>query len=224
MATRVANRLITTMGDSSYASSLPSLALALKEVSARLDRPTAAAHANKAAVALVNALCKPRNLAVLLPELALAFKEVSARLDRPTAAAHAGKAADALLAALRDPNASNLSLLAQALKEVSAHLDGPGAAKVASALIDASRDPKNISSPFLPQVLLSVARAIKQVCAPISTPEIMQILDHPLAAGPVQRALLDVLGQRYKQSFRCTWHFIDWADDNDKDHGLAKAR
>jgi hypothetical protein len=43
------------------------------------------------------------------------------------------------------------------------------------------------------------------------------LLDRPLAAGPAQRAVLDVLGRRTRREFRSTWHFLDWAQSNGVD-------
>jgi hypothetical protein len=55
------------------------------------------------------------------------------------------------------------------------------------------------------------------VCERKPTPDLVTLLDHPLAAGPAQRAVLDVLGRRTRREFRSTWHFLDWAQSNGVD-------
>jgi hypothetical protein len=60
----------------------------------------------------------------------------------------------------------------------------------------------------------SLARGLGAVCERLTTSDLLTPLQHPLAAGPAQRALLDVLGHRTRRTFRNTWHFLDWAHSN----------
>jgi type I restriction enzyme S subunit len=54
----------------------------------------------------------------------------------------------------------------------------------------------------------------QQKYKPPATPDTTNLTDHPLAAGPAQRVVLDVLGRRTRREFRSTWHFLDWAQSN----------
>jgi hypothetical protein len=65
--------------------------------------------------------------------------------------------------------------------------------------------------------LYAKSQALQTLTERLSTPDLVALLEHPLAAGPAQRALLDVLGQRTRRQFRNTWHFLDWARSNGVD-------
>jgi hypothetical protein len=40
--------------------------------------------------------------------------------------------------------------------------------------------------------------------------DLERLLDQPLTARTVQRALLDVLGESKNRYFRTTWDYLDW--------------
>jgi hypothetical protein len=184
-------------------------------VSGRLD----AAGAAKAADALIAALRDPKTSSDALYLLAEALGAVSGRLDAATAAAHAAKAADVLVARMRDPKTppNVLYLLALALRRVSGRLDAAGAAKAADVLVAALGDPRTPTN-----ALSDLAQALKTVGARLGPHGIVRVLQHPLASGPAQRALLEVLEQPTRRTFSSPWHFIDWADSNGVDF-LAQA-
>jgi hypothetical protein len=68
-----------------------------------------------------------------------------------------------------------------------------------------------------PTTKVSSPWAIQAVSERLATSDIVKLLQHPLAAGDAQRALLDVLGHRTRHTFRKTWHFLDWASSNGVD-------
>jgi hypothetical protein len=101
--------------------------------------------------------------------------------------------------------------LIRALGTVSAQMDDAAAAKTADELIDKMSRTTDESN------LALLARALRALGAPRGTEGIIRILQHPMAAGAVQRALLNELGQPTKRTFHSTWHFIDWAASNGVD-------
>jgi hypothetical protein len=163
-----------------------------------------------AAEGLIAAMHRSRDTKAL-SSLASALGTVCARLDGEKAATHAGKAVDPLVVAIGDSrNASDLYLLLlPALRAVSPRLSPAKALETANNLLDALHDP-NTNTFFLTQALLAI-------CSPYGSPEIVRILQHPLATGQAQRALLELLERPTKRSFRSPWEFIDWAAANGVD-------
>ena len=47
------------------------------------------------------------------------------------------------------------------------------------------------------------------IAARLDEPDLQRLLDHPLAAGPLRRYLLDVLAGSKNRSFRSTWEYLD---------------
>ncbi len=122
-------------------------------------------------------------------------------------------AADALLAAVNrnlDKDRA-LSALSRGLDAVSGRLDATGAGKAADAIINAMA---RASDPIFLSIL---SERLAAVCGRLSTPDLLAVMQHPLAAGPAQRTLLDVLGRRTRRQFRSPWHFLDWAAANGVD-------
>jgi hypothetical protein len=52
-----------------------------------------------------------------------------------------------------------------------------------------------------------------KVAAQLDERELRQLLEHPLAAGRLQRTMLDVLGGLKNRSFRSTWDYLDWTKE-----------
>jgi hypothetical protein len=60
------------------------------------------------------------------------------------------------------------------------------------------------------------------IAARLDEPDLQRLLDHPLAAGPFQRALLDIPAGWKNRSFRNTWDYLDSAEsNNDGTHVLS---
>ena len=185
---------------------LPWLAGALRAVGGRLDAGSAA----KVAEALVALMLDPKTPPNARDYLTRALGAVGGRLD----AAGSAKVAGPLLALMRDPRTSPNAnfLVARAVGEVGGRLDAGGAAKAADALVAALRDPRT-----LPHYHSSLIQALKAVGARLGTRGVVRVLQHPLAVGPAQRALLDLLAQPTRRTFSSPWQFIDWADSNGVD-------
>jgi hypothetical protein len=54
----------------------------------------------------------------------------------------------------------------------------------------------------------------KQIAPRLDERELQQLLGHPLAAGRLQRAILNVLGGLKHRSFRNTWDYLDGTESN----------
>ena len=52
------------------------------------------------------------------------------------------------------------------------------------------------------------------IAARLDEPDLQRLLDHPLAAGPFQRALLDIPAGWKNRSFRNTWEYLDGTESN----------
>jgi hypothetical protein len=178
------------------------LAQGLQAVNEDLDAATAAANASKAAEILVRAMSKRLDLSTFstLPD---GLKAMSVHLD----AAHAAKAADRLLSTMRKTTDLNyLSPLSQGLQAINGHLVASRAIEAAEMFIVMMT-----SDPW------QYAQALKQwekIMESCSTPDILRLLNHPLAARKAQRNLLDLLGRRTHRHFRNMWEFLDWARSN----------
>ncbi len=101
--------------------------------------------------------------------------------------------------------------LSQGLLAVSGRLDRAGTVGAAEALVVVLGK----SIPFKPAEKLS--QALMAVSGRLSTPDLLAVLQNPLAAGPAQRTLLEVLAQRTRRDFRTPWEFLDWAAANGVD-------
>jgi hypothetical protein len=141
----------------------------------------------------------PASLPAVLRRLAEALLAVSARLAPAQAASYASQATDLLLTASGPTPSPGFDPLAEGLRVLRGRSDADGA-RATLALIVACLPPGR--------------RDLQVVAGRLSTADLVALLRHPLAAGPAQRAVLDVLGQRTRRSFRNTWHFLDWARSN----------
>ena len=56
----------------------------------------------------------------------------------------------------------------------------------------------------------------KKVAARLDERDLQRLLDHHLAVGRLQRALLDILAGSKNRSFRNTWDYLDGAESNGK--------
>jgi hypothetical protein len=184
--------------------SLVELAQGLQAVNEHLDAPTAAANASTAAEILVLAMSKRLDLSTFsaLPQ---GLKAISVHLD----AVHAARAADRLLSIMRKTtDFVYLMALSRGLQAVNGHLVASRAIEAAEILIVMMT-----LAPWLNPLHLHL-KQWEEIVECCSTPDILRLLNHPLAARRAQRILLDVLGRRTHCHFRNTWEFLDWARSN----------
>jgi hypothetical protein len=193
------------------------LAEALAAVWARLGPTDAAARAKRAAADLEDALRDPKAEPNNISGLAIALSAVYNHLGPAERRARARTVADALVAALRRPknDSYTISQLSRALAALCAHLDGAGTVRIANALLAVSVDPNVQPAPLVPILGATLDRfalyetAFKKVAARLDERDLRGLLNHHLAVGRLQRALLDLLAGSKNRSFRNTWDYLD---------------
>jgi hypothetical protein len=183
------------------------LAQAMTEVWTRLSPLEAAAHAKRMAVdlgdALQDAKAEPHELSLL----AQALTAVCSQLDPAEGKARINRALDILVARFRkSKNAVQTSVaLTEALATLWVRLDRNGLARVADTLVTALGDPD------VQRYRLEFhVNRFKKVAARMEERDLERLLEQPLTAGIVQRAVLDVLGESKNRHFRNTWDYLDW--------------
>jgi hypothetical protein len=183
------------------------VAEALAAVWTRLGPTAATARAKRAADDLEDALRDSKAAPHETAGLAIALSAVYNHLDPAERSGRANAVADAVVVALRKPRNDQhmIAHLSEALATLCAHLDRPGAVRVASALLAILDDPNDSQFRFLlPE------RTFKGIAARLDERDLQRLLGHPLAAGPLQRFLLDVLAGSKNRTFRNTWDYHDW--------------
>jgi hypothetical protein len=185
------------------------LAKALAAVWTRLGPDEAAAHARKAAADLEDAF-RDANAARNAPlGVAEALAAVYGHLGPAERVTRANAHADVLVAALRRPRSDPMTIgpLSAELAGLCVHLDRPGVVRVADALVAVSGEPDVLRY----RTQFSEER-LKKVAVRLEEPDLQRLLDHPLAAGRLQRVILDVLGGSKHHHFRNTWDYLDWTE------------
>jgi hypothetical protein len=136
---------------------------------------------------------------------------VYTHLDAAERRERANAVADILIAALRKPGNASLTIskLSQSLATLYAHDDRPGAVRVANTLLAILDDPNDSQFRFFLPVM-----TFKTIAARLDERDRQRLLDHPLAAGTLRRALLDVLAGSKNRSFRNTWDYLDGTESN----------
>jgi tRNA A-37 threonylcarbamoyl transferase component Bud32 len=184
-----------------------SVALAMAEVWTRLSPLERAAHAKRMAVDLGDAL---RDTTVTPHEcnsLVDALTAVCSQLDPAEREARLSGAEDSLVVRFRNPGNSgptNVTLTA-ALATLWSRLDRNRLPRVVDTLCTA------LSDPDVPRYKLELhAELVKKVVARMEKRDLERLLDQPLTASHVQRAILDALGESKKRTFRNTWDYLDW--------------
>jgi hypothetical protein len=171
----------------------------------RLGPREAAARARRAATELEKAFRDANAANHEHQRLAEVLAAVYAHLDPAERATRANAVADALLAALPRNDVPTSAQLSQALAALCVHLDRPGVVRVADALLTVLGEPEVRRHRFeFPE------ETVKKVAARLEESDLQRLLDHPLAAGRLQRVILDVLGGLNQRRFRNTWDFLDW--------------
>jgi hypothetical protein len=186
------------------------LAQVTVEVCTHLSPQEAAAHAKRMAVDLGNALQDPKAEPSELALLAHGLTAVCSLLDPAEEQARINSALDILVAKFRKPKNSLLASgsLADALVTLWLRLDRHGLAPVADTLCAALGDPD-----FPVFALEFSGNVLKRIAARMDEKDLERVLDQPLTAGLVQRAILDGLGDAKHRYFRNTWVYLDWKDD-----------
>ncbi|HJZ57583.1 MAG TPA: hypothetical protein VKE74_21620, partial [Gemmataceae bacterium] len=187
------------------------VAAALAAVWTLLGPEEAAAHARRTAAELENAFRDANPAMSEYHSLVEALVAVYGHLGPAERVTRANAVADPLIAALRVPGngVTTIIPLSVALSALCVHLDRPGAVRVADAFLTALGEPevRRFRFEFLEEIL-------KKVVARLDEPDLQRLLDHLLAAGRVQRVILDVLGESKHRRFRNTWDYLDWTESN----------
>jgi hypothetical protein len=188
-----------------------SVAEALAAVWTCLGPAEAAALAKRTAADLEDALRDANTAPNQIGGLAIALSAVYNHLDAAERSGRANAVADTLVAALRRPKNDPwaISQLWEALAALCAHLDRPGADRTADVLLAVLDDPNVQQVPYL-----LYEKMFKKIVARLDERDLLQLLEHPLAAGRLQRALLDVLAGSKHRSFRNTWDYLDGPESN----------
>jgi hypothetical protein len=206
-----ANRAVAVLGSLWVAKTAPgeraSIAGALAAMWTLLGPDEAITHARRTADELENAF---RDADVAMKEhhsLAEALAAVYGHLGPAERVRRTNAVADALIAALRRPgiDVPTLRLQSVTLAALSLNLDRPGAVRVADALLTVWGE--NDVRPFRVEFR---EETFKKVAVRLEEPGLQRLLDHPLAAGWLQRVILDVLGEAMHRHFRNTWDYLDW--------------
>jgi serine/threonine protein kinase len=175
---------------------------ALAAVWTRLDPTDAAARAKRVAADLEAELQDSRTAPNRFAGVATALSAVYYQLEPAERSGRAKAVADFLVAGLRKFRTDPM-LVAQnwdALATLCGHLDRP-----ADVLIPVMDDPT------VQQVPSSVYETMFQkAAARLGERDLERLLEHPLAAGRLQRILLDALAKSKNRSFRNTWDYLDW--------------
>jgi hypothetical protein len=188
----------------------------------RLDPADAADRAKRAAADLEGALRDPKAAPNQSYGPAIALSAVYDHFDPAERDARAIAAADALVAALRKPknNWYTIGQLSDALVTLCAPLGRPGAVRAADTLLAFLDDPN--AQLDVPRVALGAyqdrfalfEKAFKKAAARLDERDLRRLLEHYLAAGRLQRTLLDALPAPKNRSFRNTWDYLDSTEPN----------
>jgi tRNA A-37 threonylcarbamoyl transferase component Bud32 len=210
-----ANRAVAVLGSVWVAKKAPgeraAVARALAAVWTLLGPGEAVAHARRTADELENAVRETDVATKEHNNLAQALAAVYAHLDDAERARRTNAVADVLIAALRRPgtDAGTFINLAGALTALCRDLDRPGAVRMADALLTVWGEPhlRRFRFEFS-------GEAFKNVAVRLEVADLQRLLDHPVAAGRAQRAILDVLGEAKHRRFRNTWDYLDWTESH----------
>jgi hypothetical protein len=159
------------------------------------------------AVDLSDALQDTKTEAHELSPLAEALTAVCSQLDPAEAQARINSALETLGGRFRKPKNSVLTstMPTGALGKLWLELDRSGLPRVADTFCT------SLSDPDVQRHKLELhIDMFKKVAARMDERDLERLLEPPLTAGIVQRAVLDVLGQSKNRYFRNTWDYLDW--------------
>jgi hypothetical protein len=187
-----------------------SLAEAMAALWPRLSPVEAAAHAKRVSAELQAVLRDPKTAPIELARLTEALTQVWKYLDPAERVVRANSAADTLIAVIRRPrnDIQTTGPLLQALTTLCECLDRPGVVRVAHVQIAVFNELNTERYRYAFHLIRVIG--FERVAARLDERELQQLLAHPLAAGRLQRNILDVLGRLKNRSFRNTWAYLDW--------------
>jgi hypothetical protein len=200
-AKEAANRLAQTMSKTTHSDALSGLARGLSAVAARLEPREAAALCGPAANRLTQAMSETSDHFPVW-ELAKGLSAVAARLEPR-------EAADRLVQAMsKTTDVFPLSELAQGLSAV-----------LTGTTLDQSRAAVVSFVGLAPQGAAALASfallqsSVRPLPCRLSTPELVELLKHPLCVGEARRVVLDRLEDRYGRKFADQWEFVRFATE-----------
>jgi hypothetical protein len=196
--------LVNAMTRTTDSRALRSLADAVSGLAARLDGGQAAL----LAAALVQAMSRTTDPAALAG-LADAVSALASRLDGGQAGKVCVGAATALVRAMsKTTDPGELNRLAEstvvALTGFPPTRNASTAATVVAVLVDRGSWPTTLA-------VLSLVQS-PPPCR-LSTPQLVDLLRHPLCVGQARRLVLDQLEIRYNRTFADQWDFVRFATD-----------
>jgi hypothetical protein len=187
----------------------------------RLEPADAAARATRIAADLEEALRDYKAGPTELCSLAIALSAVHDHLPPAERSARAGLVPDTLVAVFRKQrdHLQMMLLLSEAPATLFAHLDRPCALRTADALLAVLDDPN--TPPNMPVLvpgtngkrLASFGTMFQRIASRLDERDLLHLLDHHLAAGDLQRLLLDFLAGSKNRTFRNTWDYLDATGD-----------
>jgi hypothetical protein len=183
------------------------VAQAMAELWPCLSPQEAAAHAKRMAVDLTDALQDAKAEPEELAALAKALTAVCSPLDPSEGDARINRAVDILVVRFRKPRypAQTNVLITEALATLWLRLDRNGLARVAGTLFTDLGD-----ADVQRYRLEYYVDMFKKIFARMDETDLERLLEQPLTAGAVQRAILDMLGESKHRYFRNTWDYLDW--------------
>jgi hypothetical protein len=183
------------------------LAQAMAEVWLRLTPMARAAQAKRMAVDLTVALQDSKTEPLELNSLAEALTAMCSQLDPAEGKARINSAEESLATRFRTSRTAlpMSAVLTEALATLWLRLDRDRLPRVADTLCTALGEPDGQR-----YWLEFHAKLFRKVAARLDERDLERLLEQPLTASILQRAVLDVLGESKKRYFRNTWDYLDW--------------
>jgi hypothetical protein len=181
------------------------VAEALATLWTRLDPTDAVARAKRAAADLEAAVRDPKASPEEIAEIAMALSAVYSHFEPAERCERANAVADIIVAVLRRPRNAwfVIANLSESLAALCAHLNQPGVIRMANAMLAILDDPNTPEFRFYVPT-----KTFKTIGARLDEHDFQRLLDHPLAAGPLRHALLEIPAGSQKRSFRNTWDYL----------------
>jgi hypothetical protein len=186
------------------------LAEVMAVVWTRLDPADVAARAKRAAADLEGALRDSIAPPTRIYGLGMALAVVYNHLDPAERSRRANAVLDTLVAARRRPrnDSTTTSVVTGELTRLCENLDRPNDLRIADALLAVLDDPNVEPTQHLVHEII-----FERVAPRLDERDVRRLLEHPLAAGRIQRVLLNVLAKSKNRSFRNTWDYLDATGD-----------
>jgi hypothetical protein len=184
---------------------LPSLSEGLSAVAVWMEP-------GKAVTTLAQAMNTTKD-GMALYHLSLGLSAVAARMEPGKAAEACAHAAAILIQAWSASNTRfALVMLPQGVSAVLAGVDHPEQGRRAVALTEGLC---RAAGGYGSLACLPLLRpALEPLPCRISTPQLVELLKHPLFVNEARRIVLDQLGHRYQRRFADLWDFIAWAKEH----------